>query len=36
MNGRAKKRIWLLKENITLLKYSNVGLLPRFNTILTV
>jgi hypothetical protein len=36
MNGKAYKRIWVLKENITLLKYSNVGLLPRFNKILTV
>jgi hypothetical protein len=36
MNGTAIRRIWLLKENITLLKYSNVGLLPRFNEILTV
>jgi hypothetical protein len=36
MNGRAKKRILLLKGYITLLKYSNVGLLPRFNKILTV
>jgi hypothetical protein len=36
MNGRAYRRIWLFKDGITLLKYSNVGLLPRFNEILTV
>jgi hypothetical protein len=35
-NGTAYRRIWLFKDNITLLKYSNVGLLPRFDTILTV